>query len=149
MDQRFLFGGTIGYGDLYLTSLFRRFKLFRLDAVIHDAAGAVLAHSNKELGYCFKIGRRLSSCLLGHVTGLLFCLHVKLFLPFIFNSVEFWSSMSCIVLDIEPAEKKVMKLLGVSLDWNVHWYTLASSKKIQSHKTRFLVYKKFAMHRIV
>ena len=30
-----------------------------------------------------------NSCLLGHVTGLLFCLYVKLFLPSFFNSVDF------------------------------------------------------------
>ena len=49
-------------------------KVFRLHAILHDAAGAVRAHSGKGLGYCYIIGRGPSSCLLGHVTGLLFCL---------------------------------------------------------------------------
>ena len=89
MDQKFKCGGTIGYGDLYLKFLFRHFKIFRLHAVLHDAAGAVRAHGGKGPDYCYMIGRGPKSCLLGHVTGLLFCLNVETFLPFIFNSVDF------------------------------------------------------------
>ena len=107
MDQKLKFGGTIGYRDSYLEFSFRHFKVFRLHAKLHDAAGAVLEHSGKGPGYCYMIGRGPNCCLLGHVTGLLFCLYVKLFLPSIFNSVEFWSSMSFIVLDIELTEKNI------------------------------------------
>ena len=57
MDQKFNFGGTIGYGDSYLELLFRRFKLFRLIEILHDAAGAVRAHIGRGPGYCYKIGR--------------------------------------------------------------------------------------------
>ena len=89
MDQKFKFGGTIGYGDSYLEFLFRRFKVFRLHAMLLDAAGVVRAHSDKVPGYCYMIGREPNSCLLGHMTGLLFCLYVKRFLPCIFNSVDF------------------------------------------------------------
>ena len=56
MDQKLKFGGTIGYGDSYLEFLFRQFKVFRLRAIMHDAAGAVRAHSGKGLGYCYMIG---------------------------------------------------------------------------------------------
>ena len=89
MDQKFKFGGTIGYGDAYLEFLFRHFKLFRLHAILHDAAGAVRAYSGEGLGYCYMIERGPNSCLLGHVTALLFCLYVKIFLLSIFNSVDF------------------------------------------------------------
>ena len=89
MDQKINFSGTIGYGDSYLEFLFRHFKVFRLHAILHDAAGAVRAHIGKGPGYCYMIGRGPNSCLLGHVTELLFCLHVKLFLPSIFNPVDF------------------------------------------------------------
>ena len=89
MDQKFKFGGLIGYGNSYLDSVFRYSKVFRLHAILHDAAGAVRAHSGKGPGYCYMIGRGPNSCLLGHVTGLLFCFYVKLFLPSIFNSVDF------------------------------------------------------------
>ena len=77
MDQKIKFGGTIGYGDSYLEFLFRHFKAFRLHATLHDIAGAVRAHTSKGLGYCYMIGRGPSSCLLGHMTGLLFCFYVK------------------------------------------------------------------------
>ena len=89
MDQKYKFGGTIGYGDSYLEFLFRRFKVFRLHAILHDAAGAVRAHSGKGPAYCYMIGRGPNSCLLAHLTGLLFCLYVKKFRPSIFNSVDF------------------------------------------------------------
>ena len=116
MDQKFKFGGLIGYGNSYLDSIFRYSKVFRLHAILHDAAGAVRAHSGKGPGYCYMIGRGPNSCLLGHVTALLFCLYVKLFLPSIFNSVNFWSSMSCIVLDVELTEKDIIKELGLFID---------------------------------
>ena len=77
MDQSFQFVGTIGYGNSYLEFLFRPFKLFRLHAILHDAAGAVRAQSGKRPGYCYMIGRGPNSCLLGHVTGLLFCFYLK------------------------------------------------------------------------
>ena len=54
------------------------------------------------------------SCLLRHVTGLLFCLYLKLFLLSIFNSVSFWSSMSCIVLDNQLSDEKV---IGSFYEW--------------------------------
>ena len=89
MDQKFKFGGLIGYGNSYLDSVFRYSKVFRLHAILHDAAGAVRAHTGKGPGYCYMIGRGPNSCLLGHLTGLFFCLYVNLFLPSIFNSVDF------------------------------------------------------------
>ena len=67
-DQKYKFAGTIGYGNSYLELLFRHFKIFRLHAILHDAAGAVRAHSGKGPGYCYMIGRGPNSCLLGHVT---------------------------------------------------------------------------------
>ena len=89
MDHKFKFGATIGYGDSYLEFLFRHFKVFRLHAILRDAAGAVQAQSGKGPGYCYTIGRGPNSCLLGHVTRLLFCLYVKIFLPSVFNCVVF------------------------------------------------------------
>ena len=88
-EQRNKFGGSIGYGDSYLGTLFCHFKVFRLHAILHDAAGAVRAHNGKDLGYCYMIGRKPNSFSLGHVTGPLFCLYVKLFIPSIFSSVNF------------------------------------------------------------
>ena len=105
MYQKFPFCGLIGYGNSYLDSVFRYSKVFRLHAVLHDAAGAVRLQTGKGLGYCYMTGRGTNSCLLGHVTELLFCLYVKIFLPSILNSVDFWSSMFFIVVDLELTEK--------------------------------------------
>ena len=56
MDQKFKFGGPIGYGNCCLDSVFRYSKVFRLHAILHDAAGAVRSHSGKGPGYCNMIG---------------------------------------------------------------------------------------------
>ena len=89
MDQNFRIGGTIGYVNSYLEFLFRLFKVFRLHAILHDAAGAVRAHSGKTPGNCYLTGRGPNSSLLGQGTGRHFCLYVKVFLPSIFNSFDF------------------------------------------------------------
>ena len=132
-----------GYGDSYLQFLFRHFKVFRLRAIVHDAAGAVGAHSGKGTGYCYIIGRGSNSCLLRPVTGLLFCLYVKHLLPSIFKSVDVWSSMSCVLPDIELADKNVIKELGVFL-MGVLRDTHNGLQKVQTHKASSLVNEKFA-----
>ena len=50
MDQKFKFGGLIGYGISYLDSVFRYSKVFKLHAILHDAAAAVRAQSDKGPG---------------------------------------------------------------------------------------------------
>ena len=75
--------------ETHTWSFFRHFKVFRLHAILHNAAGAVPAHSAKGPGYCYMIERGPSSCMLGHVSGLLFFLYLRTFLPSIFNSVAF------------------------------------------------------------
>ena len=80
------------------------------------------------------IGRGLSSCLLGHVTGLHFCLYVKLFLPSIFNSVDFWSSMSLIVLDFELTEKNIIKELGLFIDGSLQGFSFCPRKTFKTNK---------------
>ena len=133
-DQKNKFGGTIGCGNSYLELLFRHFKIFRLHAILHDAAGAVRAHSGKGWGYCYMFGRGPNPCLLSHVTGLIFCLYVKLFLPSIFNSVDFWNSMSLIVLYIELTEKNINKELGLFIDGSLQGFSFCPPKIFKSNK---------------
>ena len=135
------FVGTIGYGDSCLDFLFRHFKIYRLHAKRHDAAAAVGAHSVQSPSYWYLIGRGPSSNLPGHVTGLLFCLYVKLFLPPIFNSVDFWSSMSCIVLDVGLTDISIMKEIGNFLMVKFR-DTRFVLQKIQTNKASSLAYKK-------
>ena len=83
IDQKFEFVGPIGYGNSNLDSIICYSKVFRLHAILHEAAGAVRSHTGKGPGYFYMIGREPNSCLLGHVTGLPICLYVILFyLPF-------------------------------------------------------------------
>ena len=89
MDQKFLHGGKVGYGDSYFDSVFRYSKVFRLHAILRDAAGAVRLQTDKGPGYCCMIGRGPNCCLLSHVTGLFFCLYVRIFLPSNFNLYDF------------------------------------------------------------
>ena len=79
MDQKFLFGGLIGYGNSCMDYFFANSKVFRLHAILHDSAGSVKSTTKKGPGYCYVAPSLPSSCFLGHVTGLFFCLYVKIF----------------------------------------------------------------------
>ena len=133
-DQKFKFGGLIDYENCCLDTVFRYSKVFRLLAILHDAVGAVRTHSGKGPGYCFMIGLVPNSCLLGHVTGLLFCLDVKLFLSSIFNSVDFWSSISLTVLDIELTDKNIFNELGLFIDGFLQGFSFCPPKAFKPNK---------------
>ena len=117
--KKYKFNGSIGYGDSYLEFLFRHFKVFRPHAILNNAAGAVRADSGKGSSYCYIIGRLPILCLLGHLTGLLFCFSVRLFLRAIFKSVDFCSSKSSILLGNDFADINVIKELGASFEGNM------------------------------
>ena len=88
VDQKCLHVGKVGYGHSYFDSVFRYSKVIRLHSLLHDATGAVRLQIGKGPGYCYMINRGPNSCLLSHMTGLLFCLYVKVFLPSDFNLVD-------------------------------------------------------------
>ena len=133
-DRKFEFGGLIGYQTFYLDSVYLYSKVFRLHAIVHDAAGAMRTNSGKGPGYCYIIRWGLSSCFLGHVTGLHFFLYLKFFLPSIFKSVDFWSSVSLIVLDIELTEKKVIKVLGFFIGGSLEGFSLCPPKTFKHNR---------------
>ena len=134
MDQKFLHGGKIGYGDSYMDSVFRYSKVFRLHAVLHDAAGRLRLQTGKGPGYCYMIGRGPNCCSLGHVTGLIFCLCVKIILPSIFNSIDSWISMSLTVLDIKLTEKNIIKELGLFIDGSLQGFSFWPPKIFKPNK---------------
>ena len=115
MDQKFKLGGSICHGTSHLDSVFRYSKMFRLHAILHDVAGAVRLQTGKGPGYCYMIDRGPNCFLLGHVSGQLICLYVKVFLPSIFGLIDFWISRSLIVLILELTEKNIIKDLGLLL----------------------------------
>ena len=61
----------------------------------------------------------------------------KLILPSIFNSVDFWSSMSCFVLDFELAYENFIKVLGVFIDGKFQVYSFWQPKKYKTSKQAF------------
>ena len=54
-------------------------KILRIHAILHDSAGSETSTTKKGPGYCYVEPRLPSSCFLGHVTGLFFCLYFKIF----------------------------------------------------------------------
>ena len=58
----------------------------------------------------------------------------KIFLPSIFNSVDFWSSMSCIVLDTELTEKNIIEELGLFIDGSVQGISFCPPKTFKPNK---------------
>ena len=118
--QNFCTVGKIGFGDSYLDSVFRYSKVFRLYSILHDVAAAVRLRGGDGLAYCYIIGQGIvqgpNCCLFSHVTGLILCLHVKIFLPSVFNLIDFRNRMSLIVLDIGLTEKNIFKELGLFID---------------------------------
>ena len=89
------------------------------------------------------IGRGPNSYLLVLVTRVHFCLYVKLFLPSIYYTIDFWNSMSCIVLDFELTDINVIQEWGVFL-MTISGILILSFKKVRTHKASILVYKKLA-----
>ena len=71
------------------------------------------------------------------MTGLLFCLHVKILLPSIFKSIEFWSSMSCILLDFDLTDINIIQVLGAFFDGEVQGYSFCPPKKYKPTKQAF------------
>ena len=68
MDQKYPFGGLIGYESSCMDYFFANSKIFRLHAILHDAAGSVNSTTYKGPGYCYVLPTFPSSCFLGHVT---------------------------------------------------------------------------------
>ena len=87
MDQKLPLRGSIGCGRSYLDFVLCCSKTITQQAILHDAVGAVSSHTGSGAGWRYKNKGGPNSCLLGHVTGLVFCLYVKLFLPSTFESV--------------------------------------------------------------
>ena len=88
IDQKFPHGGRIGYGISLLDFFLARSKIFRLHAILHDSAGAVKTTTDEGPGYFYMLPQLPSSCLLGHITGLFFCLYIKVCHPHIFKILD-------------------------------------------------------------
>ena len=119
-----LFLSVCSYGVSHLGKMFRFSKLFRLHAILHDVACAVHLLNGKGPRYCYMIGRGPIWCSLRHMT-----LEFSFVLLETVSSLHFHFSrllvMSLLVLDIDCAEKNVVKEMGVF----IHGEVIGSSFK--------------------
>jgi len=82
------YGGKIGIGDSYMHDYLSGSKILRLHAILHDAAGYVKTHYGMGPGYSYVIRFPGNSCFIGHVTGLTFCMYMKIIQRTIFHLLE-------------------------------------------------------------
>lgn len=75
------YGGIIGIGNSRMDVILNKFKLFRLHAVLHDASGYMKSYNGMGPGYSYIIPcpSIFNSCLIGHVSGLAYCIYLKCF----------------------------------------------------------------------
>ena len=73
------YGGLIGKGNSKLENWFKGLKLLRVHAAIHDACGYMKALKDYGPGYIYALPCGLNSCYLGHITGISYCIYIKLF----------------------------------------------------------------------
>ena len=91
IDRLCPFGGIIGIGDSHLEQILGGFKLFRLHAMIHDACGFIRSNYQKGPGYAYlfpQLPDWLNCCLLGHVTGILYCIYLKFFQSVVYKKLD-------------------------------------------------------------
>ena len=69
IDKKNSFWGSIWIRKSLYGLFFAVSKIFRLHAILHDAAGSVKYTTYKGPGYCYILPRFPSTCFLGHVTG--------------------------------------------------------------------------------
>ena len=77
MEQNFPLRVIVACGNLNWNFNFCYLKLFKLHAVLDDAAVTVSSRTGKGLGYWYKDDRKPNCCSVGHVTAQLFCRYVK------------------------------------------------------------------------
>ena len=72
------------------------------------------------------------------MTGILFCLYIKLFQASISNFVDFWNSIFGVVVVFELEDKNVAGEFGFSINGNGRGHSFLPSKKIKPTKHAFL-----------
>lgn len=82
------FGGLIGIDDSRWDRHLNSLKILRLHAFLHDAAGFVYELHKNGPGYNYILPCSTESCLSGHVSGIAFCLYVKVFHPALYGMID-------------------------------------------------------------
>lgn len=88
VNEMFPYGGMIGINNSMLDVLLGRLKVFRLHAVLHDGCGYMKSHQSVGPGYTYAMSCGINNCLLGHMSGLSYCIYLKLFNRRIYHSFQ-------------------------------------------------------------
>ena len=73
------YGGLVGIDNSSLDTYLKSYKFLRLHAILHDASGFIAEHSQKGPGFSYVLPCPITNSYIGHMTGLTFCLFVKMF----------------------------------------------------------------------
>ena len=83
-----LYGGLIGIDNSSLDKYLKVSKILGLHANLHDAGGFIYEIYKQGPGYSYMLPWKSSNCFSGHLSGILFCLYIKIFHPSIFHLME-------------------------------------------------------------
>ena len=136
------FRGNISWSENY-SAFFCYFKFVRLHVLLFDAFLTVRSCTSKGSGYFYLTGKSSQSFLVGRLTGLIFSFYLKVFPSFIFQTVNPWRRMSCILLDIEFTHKNFLREFGVFSARKCQGYCFRHPQR-KNQKEHFLVNKTVA-----
>ena len=79
------YGGLIGIDNSSLDKYLKNSKILRLHAILHDAADKFYQQGPT---YCYMLPWNCYNSLLGHLSGITFCLFIKLKKPEVYHLLE-------------------------------------------------------------
>ena len=82
------YGGLIGIDNSSLDKYLKVSKILRLHAILHDAGAFIYEIYNQGPGYFYMLAWKNSNCFRGNLSGILFCLYIKIFCTSIFPLLE-------------------------------------------------------------
>ena len=82
------YGGLIGIDNSSLDKYLKNSKILRLHAILHDAAGFIHEFYQQGPTYCYMLPWNCNNSLLGHLSGIAFCLFIMLKRPEVYHLLE-------------------------------------------------------------
>ena len=79
------YGGLIGIDNSSLDKYLKKYKNLRLHAILHNEAGFIHEFHQEDPTYCYMLPWNLCNSLLGHLSGIAFCLLIKLKKPEVYG----------------------------------------------------------------
>ena len=144
------YGGIVGIDNSSLDKYFKSFKILRLHAILHEAAGFVYEFSEKGPGYSYVLPFPVTNQYLGHVTDHEFCLYVKTLKGRLFSMLEllksragvfdvegFWNKSGFIVKELAVATENFIDIISI-LPPNSYRTLSSSDQKPYQWVSKFL-----------